>query len=117
MRVDKTPPADSAWRLRVDLASAKVLIWAARVGRDAELTPDTHLYLATRYERLARIHRLRGRHCEGTAAGTTGRRALSGRGMERPAIRGRDGDAATEGVGRCGRDRTSESRQRRVDVS
>ena len=62
--MDKTPPADSAWRLRVDLASAKVLIWAARVGRDAELTPDTHLYLATRYERLARIHRLRGRHAK-----------------------------------------------------
>lgn len=56
----KNPPADSAWRLRVDLASAKVLIWAASVGRDAELSPETHLYLATRYDRLAQIHHLSG---------------------------------------------------------
>ena len=58
--MEKNPPDDSAWRLRVDLASAKVLIWAASVGREAELSPETHLYLATRYERLASIHRLRG---------------------------------------------------------
>ena len=59
--MEKNPPPDSAWRLRVDLASAKVLIWAASVGRDVELSPDTHLYLATRYDRLAQLHRLRGR--------------------------------------------------------
>ena len=54
--MEKNPPPDSAWRLRVDLASAKVLIWAASVGRDVELSPDTHLYLATRYDRLAQVH-------------------------------------------------------------
>ena len=58
------PPTESAWRLRADLTTAKVLIWAASVGRDAALTPETHLYLADRYDRLSHIYRLRGRHAK-----------------------------------------------------
>ena len=55
---------ESAWKLRADLASAKVLIWAASVGRDADLSPETHLYLADRYDRLSHIQRVRGRHAK-----------------------------------------------------
>jgi hypothetical protein len=55
------PQVDSAWSLSLDLWSAKLLIWIASVGRDAELTPDAHLYLFDRYQRLARYHQARGR--------------------------------------------------------
>src|SRR5688500_17278321 len=51
---------DSAWRLRADLASARLLIWIATLGRDADLTSDTHLYFFDRYQRLASHHRKRG---------------------------------------------------------
>jgi hypothetical protein len=30
--------------LSVDLLSAKALVWIASVGRDAELTPEAHIY-------------------------------------------------------------------------
>ena len=53
---------ESVWRLRADLASAKLFIWVVSLGRDAELTPETHLYLANRYDRLSHVHRVRGRH-------------------------------------------------------
>ena len=46
--------------LRLDLMTAKVLVWVARVGRDAELTPDAHRYFFDRYRRLAEYHRRRG---------------------------------------------------------
>ena len=51
---------DSAWRLRADLASARLLIWIATLGRDADLTSDTHLYFFDRYQRLANYHRKHG---------------------------------------------------------
>jgi hypothetical protein len=54
-------PADSAWWLAVDLLSAKVLVWVASVGRDAQLTPGAHLYFFDRYRRLAQYHRTHGR--------------------------------------------------------
>jgi hypothetical protein len=60
----RAAPTDSAWRLRADLTTAKLLIWAASVGRDATLTPETHLFLADRYDRLAHIYRMRGRHAK-----------------------------------------------------
>jgi hypothetical protein len=47
--------------LLVDLLSAKVLVWVASVGRDAELTPQAHLYFFDRYRKLAQYHRARGR--------------------------------------------------------
>jgi hypothetical protein len=46
--------------LSVDLLSAKVLVWIASVGRDAELTPEAHIYFFDRYSRLAGCHRARG---------------------------------------------------------
>jgi hypothetical protein len=58
---DLVTPADSRVGLVVDVLSAKVLVWIASVGRDAELTRDANLYFADRYSRLARIHRARGR--------------------------------------------------------
>ena len=58
----RQPQTESIWKLRVDLVSARVLIWAASVGRDAELTPETHFYLANRYDRLSHVYRVRGRH-------------------------------------------------------
>jgi hypothetical protein len=53
---------DSLWRLSADLWSAKLLVWVARVGRDAGLTDDAHLFLADRYLRLSGIHRRRHRN-------------------------------------------------------
>lgn len=47
--------------LSVDLLSAKVLVWVASVGRDAELTPAAHVYFFDRYRRLAEYYRSRGR--------------------------------------------------------
>jgi hypothetical protein len=51
---------ESLWRLSADLMSARVLVWSASVGRDAELTPEAHAYFADRYQRLAEWHRARG---------------------------------------------------------
>lgn len=53
--------ADSVWSLRLDLPSARVLVWVASVGRDVELTPETHIYFFDRYRRLAEHHRTHGR--------------------------------------------------------
>ncbi len=53
--------ADSIWSLQADLLSARVLVWIARVGRDAELTPEAHAYFCDRYHRLADCHRHRHR--------------------------------------------------------
>jgi hypothetical protein len=47
--------------LTADLISAKVLVWVASVGRDAELTDDAHRFFFDRYLRLANHHRARGR--------------------------------------------------------
>ena len=52
---------DSLWSLRLDLMSARALVWMAIVGRDADLTPDAHLYFADRYGRLARCYQAHGR--------------------------------------------------------
>jgi hypothetical protein len=38
-----------------------VLVWVASVGRNAELTPEAHLFFFDRYQRLAHYHRVRGR--------------------------------------------------------
>jgi hypothetical protein len=47
------PKLEPVWRLRTDLASAKLRIWVSSLGRDAHLSPETHLYLATRYDQLS----------------------------------------------------------------
>jgi hypothetical protein len=46
--------------LRLDLATASILVWVASVGRDVQLTSEAHLYFFDRYQRLAEYHRLRG---------------------------------------------------------
>ena len=51
---------DSIPGLSVDLLTAKVLVWVASAGRDAELTSDAHIYFFDRYQRLAECHRRRG---------------------------------------------------------
>jgi hypothetical protein len=53
--------ADSLWLLRLDVLSARALVWMAIVGRDADLTPEAHLYFFDRYRRLAQCHRTQGR--------------------------------------------------------
>jgi len=57
---------ESLWMLRADIVSAKVLIWAVSVGRQAELTPETHFYLASLYDRLSHQYRIRARHAKAT---------------------------------------------------
>src|SRR2546427_13167169 len=51
---------DSIAGLRVDLMTAKMLVWAVSVGRDADLTSEAHVYFFDRYQRLAQYHRARG---------------------------------------------------------
>lgn len=51
---------DSAWRLRADLVSARVLVWVAQRGRDIELTSEAHWYFFDRYSRLALCRERRG---------------------------------------------------------
>jgi hypothetical protein len=48
-------------RLRLDLATARLLIWVASAGRDAEIAPEAHLYLFDRYQELAQCYRQHGR--------------------------------------------------------
>jgi hypothetical protein len=57
----KDRPVDSLFSLTVDLLSTRVLVWIASFGRDAELTPEAHIYFFDRYRRLAQYHRARGR--------------------------------------------------------
>jgi hypothetical protein len=51
---------ESISAVRLDLVSAKILVWIARAGRDAELTADAHIYFFDRYQKLADYHRRRG---------------------------------------------------------
>jgi hypothetical protein len=53
--------AQSRWSLTADVLSARLLVWAASWGRDAELTPEAHAYFYDRYSRLAAHHRAKGR--------------------------------------------------------
>jgi hypothetical protein len=51
---------DSIVRLRLDVASAHILVWFASAGRDGELTPQAHIYFFDRYQRLAEYYWKRG---------------------------------------------------------
>jgi hypothetical protein len=55
------PKKESISEVRLDLVSAKILVWIASVGRDAELTAEAHIYFFDRYQKLADYHRRRGR--------------------------------------------------------
>ena len=52
---------ESPWPLRLDLISAKVLVWVASAGRDADLTREAHVFFFDRYRRLAEFHKQHGR--------------------------------------------------------
>jgi hypothetical protein len=52
--------SDSLARLRLDVASARVLVWIVSTGRDAELSEDAHLYFFDRYRHLGDCDRRRG---------------------------------------------------------
>jgi hypothetical protein len=54
-------PPQSHLALVVDIVTAKVLVWAASVGRNVDLKPEAHIYFFDRYTRLAKYHRDRGR--------------------------------------------------------
>jgi hypothetical protein len=58
--MDPEVTPDSLSRLRLDVASARILVWVASVGRDAELTPEAHVFFFDRYQRLADCYRRRG---------------------------------------------------------
>ena len=58
---------DSLVRLRLDIASARVLVWLVSVGRHVELTSEADLYFFDRYQRLADCYRRRGREVRARA--------------------------------------------------
>ena len=58
--MDAEGKTDSLARLRVDVASARILVWIATVGRDDELSEEAHLYFFDRYQRLGDCYRRRG---------------------------------------------------------
>jgi len=58
--MDAEGQSDSLARLRLDVASARILVWVASVGRDAELSEEAHLYFLDRYQRLGDCYRRRG---------------------------------------------------------
>ena len=58
--MDAEGRSDSLARLRIDVASARILVWVASVGREAELTEEAHRYFFDRYRRLGHCYRRRG---------------------------------------------------------
>ena len=44
-------------RLRIELLSARALLWLASAGRDVELKPETSLYLADLHFRVAAAYK------------------------------------------------------------
>jgi hypothetical protein len=62
--------SESVWALKIDILSARVLVWVASAGREAELTPGAHAYFCDRYRRLAGYYRRRGRANAAAAAET-----------------------------------------------
>ena len=52
------------WRLQADLISARLLIWIGSVGRDAEISPEAHLYLALHYDLLSHHYVKRCRYAK-----------------------------------------------------
>jgi hypothetical protein len=59
-RCPREPDEPSAWRLRLDIGTTHALVWIANPTGRRLLNPEVHLYLADRYGRLARHHRLHG---------------------------------------------------------
>jgi hypothetical protein len=54
------PKPESISEVRLDLVSAKILVWIATAGGDVEFTADAHMYFFDRYQKLADYHRQHG---------------------------------------------------------
>jgi hypothetical protein len=52
--------APSILAVRLDVITARLLVWVASVGREGSLTDEAHHYFASRYLQLASHHRQRG---------------------------------------------------------
>jgi hypothetical protein len=87
----KDEKRDSISGLRLDLMSAKVLVWIASVGRDANLTSEAHIYFFDRYQRLAEYHRRRGHEARA--------RRLQAKADEHYALGGGDGPPYAAAMG------------------
>jgi hypothetical protein len=77
--------------LRLDLMTAKVLVWVASVGREADLTSEAHIFFFDRYHRLAEYHRRRGRDARA--------RRLQAKAEEHYALGGGDGPPYAAAMG------------------
>ena len=99
---------DAIWTLAVDVLSARALVWAASVGRDAELSREAHLFFFDRYLRLANAHRRRGHIGRADRLQRKAEEHLRDAGGDGAALRSRDGHAAPEVLrhNRCGRSRS-----------
>ena len=82
---------DSISGLRLDLMTAKALVWVASVGRDADLTSEAHIYFFDRYQRLAEYHRRRGHEARA--------RQLQAKADEHYALGGGDGPPYAAALG------------------
>ena len=82
---------DSISGLRLDLITAKALVWVVSVGRDAELTSEAHIYFFDRYQRLAEYHRRRGHQARA--------RRLQAKADEHYALGGGDGPPYAAAMG------------------
>jgi hypothetical protein len=51
---------EGPWRLRLDVATTRGLLWVAGAREPRDLSPQIHLYLFDRYSRLAWYHEHRG---------------------------------------------------------
>lgn len=76
---------ESAFRLRYDVVSARVLIWLARrVNQGGDLTASARVYLFDRYSRLAQHHRRHGRASRADRLEDTARRYAPDAGDDGP---------------------------------
>ena len=53
---------EPVWRIRIDVASTRMLLWVATASRVGEVKPEVHRYLGDRYSRLAHHHSHRGHY-------------------------------------------------------
>ena len=82
---------DSISGLRLDLITAKALVWVVNVGRNADLTSEAHIYFFDRYQRLAECHRRRGHEARA--------RRLQAKADEHYALGGGDGPPYAAAMG------------------
>jgi len=74
----------SPWKVRLDLLSARILVWIASAGRTDELRPEVHLFLYDRYWRLSTYYEQRGKPGRAERYRTKARRHYDCSGHEGP---------------------------------